>query len=79
MRTHSHEGYTKTFKRGNIKSNMLDERWSKIMQEVDRLYHINHRSESRIDCITDYIIHLLNGPLSGGKGEVLWHEKAKQN
>lgn len=38
---------------------MLDKRWSKIMQEVDRLYWLNQTSEGRIACITDYIICLL--------------------
>lgn len=37
-----------------------DKRWSEIMQEVDRLYWINQTSEGRINCISDYIIRLLN-------------------
>jgi hypothetical protein len=35
------------------------EEWSKIMQEVDRLYHINTTSEGRINCITDYVVRLV--------------------
>jgi hypothetical protein len=38
----------------------MTKQWSEIMQEVDRLYHINLTSEGRVACITDYIIRLLN-------------------
>jgi hypothetical protein len=37
-----------------------DPEWTKIMLEVDRLYHINTTSEGRILCISDYIARLLN-------------------
>jgi len=38
---------------------MKNTRWTKIMQEVDRLYHLNTTSEGRIACITDYICGLV--------------------
>jgi hypothetical protein len=38
----------------------MDERWTAIMTEVDRLYHINQTSGGRVACITDYIVWLLN-------------------
>jgi len=38
----------------------MTKQWSEIMQEVDRLYHINQTSEGRVACITDYIVRLLN-------------------
>ena len=37
-----------------------DPEWTKIMLEVDRLYHTNATSEGRILCISDYIARLLN-------------------
>lgn len=34
----------------------MSEQWNEVMQEVDRMYHVNLTSEGRIAHITDYII-----------------------
>lgn len=39
---------------------LYEEKWSGIMREVDRLYHANTTSEGRVNCITDYIVRLIN-------------------